>query len=291
MKKIAKRQFLSVLLTVCMLFSMIGSVTFVSAAEETDSSEESVLHTEEYEENTQMQESSEADHSSEEEQLEQNDSSEETQTEKNLKITFWRWIDEEEYLIRNEESGMWELALPGTSQELILTAEDLKAFLPAEATVVLEDDTETTLAVEWNLEAFPQEGAYEGDYLLTVNFPEGYELAAEQEELQVKLMLGGVMMLDARTSISEGGLTITADDGNAISYGTAAGTEVYTVSNIIHINTARALTVKGTTTTHTLAIDAGVQANLTFAGVSITNATNSPVNLISNTAAAPCRLL
>ncbi len=302
MKGMARRQLLSVVLVICMLLSAIGSTTFVSAAEEAGLSEDSILHTEEYQDAEDEAESSEItdlnEESSETERFETEDSENETSlTEEesvgqNLKITSWNWIDEEEYLVYNEENARWELALLGVNEEQVLTKEDLAMFLPAEIQAVLENGTEETLAISWVLDEFPEEGLSEGSHSLLASLPEGYELAEETAALQADLVLGGAMMLDASASISVGGLTITADDGQALAYGAAAGAEyeIYTVSNVIYVQTSRALTVQGTTTTHGIAVVAGKHAEITFAGVTITTAAMPPVNILPNTAAAPTTL-
>ena len=92
---------------------------------------------------------------------------------------------------------------------------------------------------------------------------------------------------DDSATVTFNGLTITADDGNTLSYGTAAGAEydVYTTSNIIYIQTERPLTVSGSTTTTALAIVSGKHANLTFNGVSINYASAPPVNVLPNASA------
>ena len=92
---------------------------------------------------------------------------------------------------------------------------------------------------------------------------------------------------DPASSFTFNGLTITADDGNALATGTAAEAEldIYTTGNIIYIQTNRSLTVTGTTTSTALAIAQGTKANITLNGVSITHASASPINLIPNTVA------
>ena len=294
MKGMARRQLLSVVLVICMLLSAIGSTTFVSAAEEAGLGEDSILHTEEYQDAEDEAESSEItdlnEESSETERFETEDSENETSlTEEesvgqNLKITSWNWIDEEEYLVYNEENARWELALLGVNEEQVLTKEDLAMFLPAEIQAVLENGTEETLAISWALDEFPEEGLSDGSHFLLASLPEGYELAEETAALQADFVLGGAMMLDASASISVGGLTITADDGQALAYGTAAGAEyeIYTVSNVIYVQTSRALTVQGTTTTHGIAVVAGKHAEITLNNVSIK--ASCPINVITNSA-------
>ena len=83
-------------------------------------------------------------------------------------------------------------------------------------------------------------------------------------------------------------LTLIANDGSELTYGTAAGDyDVYSAGNILYINTNKAITVSGTTTTATLAITAGTHADVTLNGVSITNASVSPINVISKSVTDP----
>ncbi len=82
------------------------------------------------------------------------------------------------------------------------------------------------------------------------------------------------------------GLTVSTADTEGLTYGTAAGNyDIYSVGNILYINTNKAVTVKGTTTTAALAITKGTHAKVTFDGVSINYAGAQPVNLVPNAAA------
>lgn len=100
------------------------------------------------------------------------------------------------------------------------------------------------------------------------------------------------------SSVTVGGLTFSADDGNALVVNVDYKVTTRTISvdnvydnayaganvteNMIEIMTSRPLTVSGTSTTHGIRIGKGTHASLTFDGVSITGvvpfdiATNNP---------------
>lgn len=90
----------------------------------------------------------------------------------------WTWVDEEEMLAWSEEPEGWYLTLPGAEEGQPVTREMLEAMLPQEVQV-----GEETLPVAWDLTAFPEEGAWEGEYILTAAFGE--------EQIAVTAFLGG----------------------------------------------------------------------------------------------------
>lgn len=106
-------------------------------------------------------------------------------------ILSWEWIDEEEYLIQDENTGEWGLGLPGASEDNPVTAEVLAELLPSEITAAFSDETTKTLPIEWDYASLPKDGAYEGTYTLTAALPEEYTLDADAPELTVLLDLGG----------------------------------------------------------------------------------------------------
>lgn len=106
-------------------------------------------------------------------------------------VVSWEWIDEEEYLVQDDNTGEWELGLPGANKENPVTAEVLEELLPAEITAAFSDGTTKTLPVEWDYTPLPKDGAYEGTYTLTAMLPEEYTLDADAPELTVLLDLGG----------------------------------------------------------------------------------------------------
>lgn len=109
-----------------------------------------------------------------------------------IAIQNWQWVDEEEYLVFDEDAQNWYLALPGASEENVVTPDILREFLPANLTVTLAEDKTENLPLSWDLSAFPEEGAWEGTFLLRADLPQGYCLAEEATALTVVLDLGGV---------------------------------------------------------------------------------------------------
>ncbi len=106
-------------------------------------------------------------------------------------VLSWEWIDKEEYLIQDENTGEWGLGLPGASEENPVTAEVLAELLPAEITAVFSDETTKVLPIEWDYAPLPESGVYEGTYTLTAVLPEEYTLDADAPVLEVLLDLGG----------------------------------------------------------------------------------------------------
>ena len=51
-------------------------------------------------------------------------------------VLSWKWIDEEGYLVQDEETGVWGLGLPGTSKENPVTEQVLVELLPAQVDAV-----------------------------------------------------------------------------------------------------------------------------------------------------------
>ncbi len=117
-------------------------------------------------------------------------------------------------------------------------------------------------------------------------FGNSFLIRAEEEETVETVEETGIMLLSGTDTYTFNGLTFTTNDGSDLTSATAAGTtDLYVVSNVVYVNTSKPLTVSGTTTTTAIAIVAGVKADLTFAGVSITNISVSPVNIMPNTVA------
>lgn len=105
-------------------------------------------------------------------------------------ILSWEWIDEDEMLVWSEETGQWGLGLPGASEENKVTAEILKGLLPASITASLGEEQTEVLTLDWDFSMLPEEGVWEGSYVLTAGLPEGYALGDEVMELCVLLEVG-----------------------------------------------------------------------------------------------------
>lgn len=112
-----------------------------------------------------------------------------------LCVTGWAWEDEDGILVRDEETGIWGLGMPGTNEENIVTGEILAEMLP-KAVIARTAASEQTVDLEWDYGAFPEEGAYEGEFTLTAKLKGEYVLTETAEALEVVLELGGGEMYD-----------------------------------------------------------------------------------------------
>ena len=56
-------------------------------------------------------------------------------------VAEWAWVDEEEYLVYSEETGLWYLPLPVASPETSITREILAEYLPKTVMINTEADT------------------------------------------------------------------------------------------------------------------------------------------------------
>ncbi|MCI9639652.1 MAG: LPXTG cell wall anchor domain-containing protein [Emergencia sp.] len=208
-------------------------------------------------------------------------SGDDTENREPIVISSWKWVDDSEILTYDKKAKIWWVS-PAADEENPVTAELLKEYLPKSIEAVLADGTEKSVEITWDFGEIG-DGVTAGEYTFTASLPEGYALTDDVEALVAVVRIDSSALLDA--SYSAGGLTITADDGQELTSGTTNDSEVYLSGNVIYINTNRALTLAGTSTTHTLAIAQGVKANLTLDNVSIKNAAASPINLIPNTVA------
>ena len=124
-------------------------------------------------------------------------------------VSRWEWIDEEEFLVRDEEQRVWVLALPGASQDNPLTQEDLDAMLPSQIQADLTDGPEKSLTLVWDYSALPGFPLWEGVYTLTACLPKGYELEPDVPVLSVRLELGGAELYAVYPGTRR---SLTADD-------------------------------------------------------------------------------
>lgn len=110
-----------------------------------------------------------------------------------LCVTDWKWVDEENLLEWDEETGTWGLGLPGASEDNPLTQETLNDFLPAAATVETAAGSKT-VELSWDYGDF-HDSASSGTYTLTASLADAeegeYVLASGVPELKVLLDLGG----------------------------------------------------------------------------------------------------
>lgn len=118
-------------------------------------------------------------------------------------VSAWEWVDEESYLVWNEENGQWILALPGASAENLVTVDILAQMLPAQITAYLADGTEQMADLIWDFSSFPEEGAYEGSYLIQASLSQEYVLGETAMPLSVTLDLGGAELYALDPAILE----------------------------------------------------------------------------------------
>lgn len=108
-------------------------------------------------------------------------------------ITDWVWSGNETP-VWNEETGRYELALPGASVNNPLTPQLLEEYLlPGTVNAALVGELE----VAWDLTGLPDEfWAGEHTVSATVELPEGYALSQEAKPMEVTVVLGGAELYD-----------------------------------------------------------------------------------------------
>ncbi len=124
------------------------------------------------------------------------------ETPKEMPVISWEWVDEEELLVLDKQTGMWSLGLPGASRENPLTAKLLTELLPSEIRAKLTDGVEKSIQIEWKLSDFPAEGLYKGQHKITATLAGGYSLDESAPVLEVLLDLGS----DSTTWLDRGQL-------------------------------------------------------------------------------------
>lgn len=109
-------------------------------------------------------------------------------------VTGWEWGDEEELL--TEVDGAWGLGLPGVNDETLLTRDTVTELLPAQITATTGTGETQTLELVWDLTAIPDEGATDGEYIVTAKLAdENYALTEEAGKLEVTIQSGGAESL------------------------------------------------------------------------------------------------
>lgn len=106
-------------------------------------------------------------------------------------VARWEWIDEEEFLVRDEEQHTWVLSLPGAGPDNPLTEEILDSLLPSQIQAELADGPDKPLMVIWDYSPLPGFPLWQGAYTLTARLPKNYALEADVPQLSVLLDLGG----------------------------------------------------------------------------------------------------
>lgn len=130
------------------------------------------------------------------------------ETPKEMPVISWSWVDGEELLVLDKQTGTWRLGLPGTSRENPLTEKLLTELLPSEIRAKLTDGAERNIQIEWKLSDFPVEGLYRGQHKITAALAGGYSLDESAPVLEVLLDLGGA----STTGVDNGELKTTLKD-------------------------------------------------------------------------------
>lgn len=132
-------------------------------------------------------------------------------------VTDWQWEDAEDFLLWNEDAKLWGLSVPGADADNPVTGEMLGELLPKAITAQTAAG-EKTVSLTWELQTFPEEGAYQGSYTLTASLEGEYALTETASALSVLLDLGGGEMyadnrsLNDCSFIAQEGTTVTEND-------------------------------------------------------------------------------
>ncbi|MEY8367605.1 hypothetical protein AALA24_02440 [Anaerovoracaceae bacterium 42-11] len=199
---------------------------------------------------------------------------------KSTVVSSWAWADDDKLLTCDEKTQKWYLDT-ATDEENPITAELLEGCFPQSIKAVLADGIEEELEITWDFGPLG-EGVTEGDHTVQASLPEGYILAEDVEALSVTIKLddSGLLEEEPEGKVTAGGLTVTGK-GISEANGVTVGTDP-TWGDYIQIETDTPVTISGTSTTHNIWIKENTTANITLAGVTITESTkkDSPINLL-----------
>ena len=109
-------------------------------------------------------------------------------------VTAWTWLDEEEAL--DPETGKLCLV---ASEEAPISLDQIMEVLPQAIEATVDGEGETLPVAAWTCGEYPEDGAYEGSFVLEAELPEGYALGDGVEALQVAVEFGGAVTLGENT--------------------------------------------------------------------------------------------
>ena len=109
-------------------------------------------------------------------------------------VTAWTWLDEEEAL--DPETGKLCLV---ASEEAPIFLDQIMEVLPQAIEATVDGEGETLPVAAWTCGEYPEDGAYEGSFVLEAELPEGYVLGDGVEALQVAVEFGGAVTLAENT--------------------------------------------------------------------------------------------
>ena len=105
-------------------------------------------------------------------------------------VTAWTWLDEEEAL--DPETGKLCLV---ASEEAPIFLDQIMEVLPKAIEATVDGEGETLPVAAWTCGEYPEDGAYEGSFVLEAELPEGYALGDGVEALHVAVEFGGAVTL------------------------------------------------------------------------------------------------
>ncbi len=159
-------------------------------------------------------------------------------------VTAWTWLDEEEAL--DPETGKLCLV---ASEEAPIFLDQIVEVLPQAIEATVDGEGETLPVAAWTCGEYPEDGAYEGSFVLEAELPEGYALGDGVEALHVAVEFGGAVTLGEnavgvsldgswtsyatfdeamRAVVTEG---LSARSVEVKLYGNATSTGAYTIRN------------------------------------------------------------
>ena len=109
-------------------------------------------------------------------------------------VTAWTWLDEEEAL--DPETGKLCLV---ASEEAPVFLDQIVEVLPQAIEATVDGEGETLPLAAWTCGEYPEDGAYEGSFVLEAELPEGYALGDGVEALRVAVEFGGAVTLGENT--------------------------------------------------------------------------------------------
>ena len=109
-------------------------------------------------------------------------------------VTAWTWLDEEEAL--DPETGKLCLV---ASEEAPIFLDQIMEVLPQAIEATVDGEGETLPVAAWTCGEYPEDGAYEGSFVLEAELPEGYALGDGVEALHVAVEFGGAVTLGENT--------------------------------------------------------------------------------------------
>lgn len=129
-------------------------------------------------------------------------------------ITDWSWIDEDGILQEND--GVWEIGVPGASEDNPLTQDALLEMLPEQINATLSDGSEVTVDLTWDLSEIPEEGVWSGEYTVSANVDGTYSVSEDVSALQVTVTAGGGENYASEANLANGRVEGISPQGTTI---------------------------------------------------------------------------